>query len=431
MFAPLLVPIFWWLIQKIRQNWQRVDKWMIPVLSIGIPLSLMLVSWLFTWGVVLPLMDESEISSSLSFLGAQTMEEVFSASISRIWTGWTAYVLGFLFALGFVILLRHFRPQSDLEHEKSPTWVFITMLIIIGALLALGPDFLYLRDQFGYRLNTIFKFYFATWILWGLAAAYALSEIWRWGWRRILALAVLLPLAPILLDLYDEIRTTQLEEANTGIAYVVLGLYVIAWVVWIFSVGKAAISTKSIGAVLRRSLIILLMLPLLLGLFYPFLTLWTKTNHFNPDQGYSLDGASFIETRYPSDYQAIQWIRENLPLGVISEVVGGSYNPSYARISTHTGFPTVLGWPGHEGQWRGGYEEVGSRESDIATLYQSRRWSDAQIIIERYDIDYVYIGAVERTTYEYVAEQKFEIYMELVYMNDDVRIYARKGALFP
>jgi uncharacterized membrane protein len=327
--------------------------------------------------------------------------------------------------------MRQLRPQGETEQNKPPTWVFITMLIIIGALLALGPDFLYLRDHFGYRLNTVFKFYFATWILWGLAAAYALSEVWRWGWRRVLALAVLVPLAPILLDLNDEIGAAQLEAGAKEISLILIGLYVLAWVVWLFSTGKALISSKSIGVSLRRGLTGLVMLPLFLGLFYPVLTLWTKTNYFNPDQGYSLDGASFIESGNPSDYQAILWIRENLPLGVISEAVGGSYSPRYARISTHTGFPTVLGWPGHEGQWRGGYEEVGSREGDIATLYQSRNWSDAQSILDRYDIDYVYIGAVERATYGYIPEQNFEIYMELVYTNEDVRIYARKGVLLP
>ena len=39
-----------------------------------------------------------------------------------------------------------------------------------GALLILGPAFLYLRDNFGYRIITIFKFYYQAWIVLSLAA---------------------------------------------------------------------------------------------------------------------------------------------------------------------------------------------------------------------------------------------------------------------
>ena len=82
-------------------------------------------------------------------------------------------------------------------------------------------------------------------------------------------------------------------------------------------------------------------------------------------------------------------------------------------------------------QWRGGYEEIGSRKDDIAALYQSRNWEDAQLILDRYGIDYVYVGSAERANYEYLSEQKFEIHMDLIYNKDDVRIYARKGAMVP
>ncbi len=431
MFTPLLLPILWWLVQKVRKRWQLSDGGMIAGLAISIPLSLMLISWLLTWGGVLLVMDQSEMDQSLSGLGAVTVQEVFEASLSRLWNGWTALGMGILFALGCVLLLRQSRPRDDLDRDQNPPWVFIAMLIIIGALLVLGPEYLYLRDQFGYRINTIFKFYFAAWILWGLAAAYALSEIWCWSWRHIAAFAVLLPTAPIFLDLYDELSVNLLEQTTAGIATLLLVLYALAWLVWLYSVVRAALATKPRRNIIRSGLTALVMLPLFMGLFYPVLTLWTKSSHLNPAQGYTLDGANFIDIRSPSDYQAIQWIRENLPLGVISEAVGGSYNPSYARISAHTGFPTVLGWPGHESQWRGGYEEIGSRGSDIATLYQTRNWNDAQILLDRYDIDYVYVGSVERSTYENLDEQKFMIHMELVYSNDEVQIYAREGALIP
>ncbi|MBK9492204.1 MAG: hypothetical protein IPO07_28005 [Haliscomenobacter sp.] len=71
------------------------------------------------------------------------------------------------------------------------------------------------------------------------------------------------------------------------------------------------------------------------------------------------------------DWLAVQWLNQHLDVsGVITEAVGGSYT-QFARISMSTGLATVLGWPGHEGQWRGGYLEVGSREADIKRLYRN------------------------------------------------------------
>ncbi len=58
---------------------------------------------------------------------------------------------------------------SEVDSGKG----FVLLLVLLGAGLALVPEFFYLRDQFGWRMNTIFKFYFQTWILWGMAAAFA------------------------------------------------------------------------------------------------------------------------------------------------------------------------------------------------------------------------------------------------------------------
>ncbi|PJF23940.1 MAG: hypothetical protein CUN53_20355, partial [Phototrophicales bacterium] len=43
--------------------------------------------------------------------------------------------------------------------------------------LTLAPEFVYLRDNFGTRMNTIFKFYYQAWLLWGIASAYAVFAV--------------------------------------------------------------------------------------------------------------------------------------------------------------------------------------------------------------------------------------------------------------
>jgi hypothetical protein len=35
--------------------------------------------------------------------------------------------------------------------------VFVLLMVLLGAILTLVPEFIYLRDQFGWRMNTIFK----------------------------------------------------------------------------------------------------------------------------------------------------------------------------------------------------------------------------------------------------------------------------------
>ena len=110
-----------------------------------------------------------------------------------------------------------------------------------------------------------------------------------------------------------------------------------------------------------------------------------------------MDGAAHLARYAPDDLTAIQWLRQ-APPGVVVEAVGGSYS-GYARASTFSGQPGVLGWPGHESQWRGGAKEMGSREADIEQLYRARRWEQVQEILDRYHIRYVFVGSLEKSKY--------------------------------
>ena len=106
---------------------------------------------------------------------------------------------------------------------------------------------------------------------------------------------------------------------------------------------------------------------------------------------------------------------------MVAEAVGGQYS-GYARISTLSGQPAVLGWPGHEGQWRGGYDEVGTREADIRTLYEVSEWGRALAMIQRYEIRYIFIGRLERSTYA-VSPEKFANNLELGFSQGEVQVY--------
>jgi uncharacterized membrane protein len=65
------------------------------------------------------------------------------------------------------------KAKIDFPENDKPYRDFVLLLALLGAGLTLFPEFFFLRDGFTSRMNTIFKFYFETWILWGLAASYA------------------------------------------------------------------------------------------------------------------------------------------------------------------------------------------------------------------------------------------------------------------
>ena len=221
----------------------------------------------------------------------------------------------------------------------------------------MGPDFLFLRDQFSNRMNTVFKFYYQAWMLWSLAASFGV--------------AVLL---------------------------------------------------KNLRGVAEWAFRVFIVLLLLVGLTYPVMAYATKTNNLDLPNGFTLDDFERVKRENPDEAAAIQFLM-GADDGVIVEasIPGASYT-GYARISTYTGLPTVLGWPMHESQRRGTYEPQGTRQDDIATLYTTTDWDTAQQIIQKYNIRYIVIGGLERTTYQ-VQEDKFYNDLPMVFQQGGVTIY--------
>jgi YYY domain-containing protein len=69
---------------------------------------------------------------------------------------------------------------SAYEHREQPATAFALWLFALGALVIWGVDVIHLRDNYGSpRMNTIFKFYYQVWLLWGTLAAYALWALLR------------------------------------------------------------------------------------------------------------------------------------------------------------------------------------------------------------------------------------------------------------
>ncbi|MFN8457004.1 MAG: hypothetical protein U0401_20455 [Anaerolineae bacterium] len=184
-------------------------------------------------------------------------------------------------------------------------------------------------------MNTIFKFYFQAWVLLALASAFGVYYVMNAG-RGILRLAC--PLGMLML----------------------------------------------VAA----------------GMVYPALAIPNKADFFqNPPR---LDGIAWIAEYRPGDYAAIQWLRQHAPdHAIILEAPGAKYAAYQytARISAMTGLPTLLGWGGHQSQWRGNYDEPARREPDIDRLYNTPDVAQAQRLLDKYGVTYVIVGALERERY--------------------------------
>jgi uncharacterized membrane protein len=120
------------------------------------------------------------------------------------------------------------------------------------------------------------------------------------------------------------------------------------------------------------------------------------------------------------------------PDSTLLEAPGGSYS-DYDWVSAQTGIPTLLGWGGHELQWRGNYDEPGRREPDIAAIYQGTDATRALALLEAYGVDYVYVGTPERTQYSLTPPMitKFDAFMTRVYESGDVILFAFPSAITP
>ena len=369
MFVPFLLPLLVFSVYLWRKQRNHSLLKTALLTTAGLILLLLLLSWLVA-GIIAALHLFSTINPE-----AASATQLFLGSLAA--PGWVAAIeeglrrrlvapgtwltLGAL--LTFVLASLWPRRLDENFRPIAPVHTFVLLLTLVAALLVLGPEFLFLRDMFGYRINTIFKFYFLAWLMWGIAAAYATAILWQ-----------RLPKKP------------------------------------------------------RAAFRVIMLLIIFISLLYPAMGLWSKTNQFNPPQ-WTLDGAAYIQNGAPDEAAAMGWLRE-APLGVVAEAVGGSYS-SFARMATHSGQPTVLGWEFHEIQWRGGTEEMGSRKGDIERLYCIPNWAEAEMILRQYNIRYVVVGERERFAYGAgsapcpagLSETKFALNLQTAFQQGDITVY--------
>jgi YYY domain-containing protein len=289
----------------------------------------------------------------------------FSARISQpaLILYLTILLAGILYLL--VRFLNETEHDDDLPRqlEVGQSLPFVLLIAGVGALLVLVPEFVYLRDNFGQRLNTIFKFYYQAWVFFGVAAVFGLEYL---------------------------LRRFKAAGLVTSAVYIFL---------------------------------------LIFGLLYPFYAVQSRSIEYRglPSSETrlpaTLDGLAYLKQYDWAEYDAIQWLRENVEgTPVILEATGGQYS-SYGRVAAATGLPTVLGWAGHEYQWRGYTNEPGERAPAISTIYGSRSWNETASLLDQYNVSLIYYGRLERNDYGITPQDKFDENLEVAYKSQGVTIY--------
>ncbi len=128
--------------------------------------------------------------------------------------------------------------------------------------------------------------------------------------------------------------------------------------------------------------------------------LYVTISRFRQKDGpLSLDAAGPLARRSPGDAAAVAWLLKNAPVGsTILEASGDPYT-EFARISSHTGVPTVLGWANHELLWRNDDTQVNERLARIRRFYSAGDPRFAWETIGKYRVTHVVVGEMERRTY--------------------------------
>lgn len=163
---------------------------------------------------------------------------------------------------------------------------------------------------------------------------------------------------------------------------------------------------------------------LLSGIF-PYFSINSYFGQLSKYQG--LDGTVWIQNQYPSDWAAIVWINDHKQPGdVLVEADGDSYT-DYARVSTYTGIPTIIGWGVHEWLWRGGYDIVPPKKEEVRQIYEDPSSQNSKLILSKYNVKYIFVGILERNKFTKLDEVGLSSLGKKVFEQNQTSIFQVHG----
>ncbi|MFT4039795.1 MAG: DUF2298 domain-containing protein [Thermomicrobiales bacterium] len=198
--------------------------------------------------------------------------------------------------------------------------------------LCIIVEFVYIRDLFDNRMNTLFKFYYQAWTLSALGMAVALVALAVAARRSFTATLF--------------VRLATVAALVLGLTYPVVASkqWTDDFAEWQGMDGIAYADPDEVAAIR-----------------------WLAAN--------ALPGDVVLEAAGCSYYPLSQF--------------------PYSRVSAFTGIPTVIGWGNHERQWRSGQPDltaqIDARAEDVRAMYAD----PASPLFAQYGVDWIFIGQYE------------------------------------
>ena len=262
------------------------------------------------------------------------------------------------------------------------------MLLLAAAALGIGlvTEQFALMGDIG-RMNTVFKLYLQAWLLFGVAAAVAIVAVWS-------------------------------DRGARG---------VLSKELW-----SAALVILISGAALYPAISI----PARVGDRFAPLPVQLDGMAYMDQATYSdaPEGRQPVSFPLANDRQAIDWLRANVDG---SPVVLEATIPGYrwgSRVSIYTGLPTVLGWDWHETQQRPGFGMmIAERRTDVQRMLgETTSFDSIRPLLNKYHVQLIYIGDLERAYYGETALAKFDAAVQsgnltVIYQQSGVTIYRYKS----
>jgi uncharacterized membrane protein len=279
--------------------------------------------------------------------------------IGRLLNPWLPILLALALSILFGLWIARRKEQTPLT--------LIMLCFWIGLWLTFVPEFVYVTDITGTRMNTVFKFYYQAWVLWSVASAAGLFYLFS-GPQRVVS---------------------RLWRGVLGVGMTI---------------------------------------AVALGLFYPALAIPTRLADFN-ETAPGLDvlqAAAARDSQTADTYAAVQWLNQNVSgTPVVLQTTNDIpwFEPERARVAAWTGLPTVLGWYNHETQWRGNTELQQQRLPDIYEIYSTSDETRTRELLQKYSVAYVFVGHEEQKQYPAEALAKFDRMFPVVFQQNGVKVY--------